>query len=910
MFFVVSVKVLEVGNAGYSCGARVLHFRAGRAFLEAMNHRQLWRALLRAAYILPLAALLTPQWISAQRSTAQDSLTQVLGATYEAGALRHFLLGTHWRQAWTTPVTVPLMDIDSVAGGLTPLRSGVEVASHALFLRAADGRLFRYSVINRDPATAWRPDIRRAVVTRTMRDQITTMLPFAPVVAAALDRRAGLDVPQPRPVALRGHPELNDWPRFTGETGMLEQEPPAPLAIPGDGPTPYDGPDPAWASTYTMLTLIETHGDHRVDARQFCRARLMDVLLGDWSRDADQWLWHARYEKNLTVWEPLPRGREQAFSLFDGLIPSVVELLVRPLQSYDTPEPNLKSLTWTARHLDRRLLAALPASAWDDVARDIQTRLSDAAVDSALLRLPAALRAAVVPQLRRLILQRRDRLPALAGEFYRLLARVVDVYGSVEGDSITVLRDVGGALHVRVNAPGDAWHYERRFLRDETGEVRIHARAGDDTVCVSGEADASIDLRVVAGAGSDVLIDRSWVHGCFLRVTPFPRAEHVTWFYDDDIPDTVILGPGTTFDGRATLPPASSADRFEPLVEDRGTALRFDHRFTFNSDDGFIVGGGPVFTRYGFRKDPYAWRVAASAAYATTLGDVLLQSDILYASSMPGVLLHLSLFHSEMSQSRFYGFGNETIRDAVLEDRDYYLLRQESVDIRPAIRFTPSADLSFEMGGAYRYSEVSEEANTLLRKEDLYGENRFEYGEIFGDIIWDRRDNARIPMRGSFIRLSGMYFPVMLTNRHHFADGMLDLRAYLPMSDDVTLALRGMGRNIWGRYPFFHAAYLGGKYALRGYTRERFAGDAAVLGSVELRASCGGLRIFLPGEWGITAFTDAGRVFVEGEHSRRIHAGVGGGLWIAALNRRLALNVQAALSRERLAFYVGTGFSF
>jgi len=870
-----------------------------------MNHRQLRRVLLRAAYIISLSALATPQW-----TAAQDSLTQVLGASYEAGGLRRTLLGAHWRQAWTTPVTVPMVDIDSVAGGLTPLRSGAKIESHALFLRSADGRLFRYRVINRDPATAWRPDIRRAVVTRTMRDQITTMLPFAPVVAAALDRRAGLAVPQPIPVALRDNPALHAWPRFVDDAGMLEQEPPAPLVTPANGTPQYDGPDPAWATTYTVLTLIEANDDHRVDVRQYCRARLMDVLLGDWSRDADQWLWHAHYEEEVTVWEALPRGREQAFSLFDGLIPSVVELLVRPLQSYDTPEPNLKSLTWTARHLDRRLLAALPASAWDTVARDIQARLSDTAIDSALLLLPSALHRSVIPPLRRMIRQRRDRLPALARDFYRLLARTVDVFGSLGGDSITVLREDGGAVDVRITGRPGTQPYHRRFLRGETGELRIHALAGDDTVTVSGETDASIDVRIVAGAGSDVLIDSSLVHGWFLRVTPFPRAEHVTWFYDDDVPDTVVLGAGTTFDSRETLPPASHAERFEPLVEDRGSSLRFDPRFTFSSDDGFIVGGGPVFTRYGFRKDPYAWRMALSAAYATTLGDVQLHSDVLYTSSMPGVLLHLSVFHSEMSQSRFYGFGNESARDETLEDMDFYLLRQEIVDIRPALRFSPSSTLSFEMGAAYRYSEVSADANSLLRNEQPYGTGVFKYGEIFGDIIWDRRDNARVPMRGSYARLSGMYFPVMLTNRHHFADGTIDLRAYLPFSERITLALHGMGRKIWGRYPFFHAAYLGGKYALRGFTRERFAGDAAMFGSAELRVSCGRMLLFLPGEWGCTAFADAGRVFTAGEESQRVHAGFGGGLWIAAISRRLALSVQAAHSHERLAFYVSTGFTF
>ena len=200
--------------------------------------------------------------------------------------------------------------------------------------------------------------------------------------------------------------------------------------------------------------------------------------------------------------------------------------------------------------------------------------------------------------------------------------------------------------------------------------------------------------------------------------------------------------------------------------------------------------------------------------------------------------------------------------------------------------------------------------NSLFGTEPQYGDGAFKYGEIFGHFVWDTRDKSRLPLRGQYLQLSGSYFPVMLDNRHHFADGMLDLRVYLPLHPSMTLALRGMGRKIWGYFPFFHAAYIGGKSTLRGFSRERFAGDAAVLATAELRALLGSVRLFFPGEWGLTAFTDAGRVFNGDESSRQLHTGAGGGAWVAVLDRRLALNLQVAFSRERVAFYAKTGFTF
>ncbi|MBN1448143.1 MAG: BamA/TamA family outer membrane protein [Bacteroidetes bacterium] len=867
------------------------------------------QAIWHAAKVFLLVLLIleqTPAQDTQTASVVSGMLTQVLGPEYDAGCIRRWMLGSHWRDAWTTPVHLPLLSLDSLAGGLVPVRCGDGSEAHILELRSHDGRLFRYRLIHRDPATAWRRDIRSAVVTHAMRDQLTTMLPFASAVAAVCDRAAGFPVSVPKRVALSDHPALSPaFLRFAGKAGLLEEESGPPQLPASSAHGRFSGMD-----TYSVLYLLETNHRHRIDAAAYCRARLMDVLLGDWNRGAEQWMWVSHTERCDIVWTPIPRNREQAFSLFDGVIPSVVERLVRPLQSYDTDTPDLLHLTWTGRHLDRRILSGVTRGEWEEIARSIQARMTDAVLDSALGQLPDNWSLTVRPRLRRMLRQRRDRLIPLATEYYRLLAIVTDVRATEGDDRIDVQRAADGSVAVTVIAPGKRPWYSRRFFPEETREIRIHALAGDDSVVVTGKTKESIDVRIIGGSGEDILVDRSCVEGWFLYGTPIPRPEHSTWFYDDDSVTTVLLGPGSTFDSRETLPPSSTADHYEPLVEDRGSHLRFDPRFTYNSDDGFLVGGGPLFSAYGFRQDPFSWHMALSAAYATGSGNVELQSDLLYNSIMPGVILHVAVFHSELSLARFYGFGNESLRDPEKEDKDFYLVQQELVDVRPSLRFRSSDALTVEMGTAYRYSEVEAGTSSLFRQNPQYGDGPMKYGEIFGSISWDTRDRAWLPLQGTFLQLSGRYYPVILDNRAHFADAMLDLRAYLPLSSSFTLALRSMGRKLWGGYPFFHAAYLGGKSTLRGFSRERFAGDAALLCSAELRAVLGTVRLLFPGEWGLTAFVDAGRVFHQDELSRLLHTGAGGGAWIAILKRRLALNLQVALSSERVAFYVKTGFTF
>jgi hypothetical protein len=146
--------------------------------------------------------------------------------------------------------------------------------------------------------------------------------------------------------------------------------------------------------------------------------------------------------------------------------------------------------------------------------------------------------------------------------------------------------------------------------------------------------------------------------------------------------------------------------------------------------------------------------------------------------------------------------------------------------------------------------------------------------------------------------------------------------AYLtPGSDRApTLALRVGGEKAFGSYPYFEAAYLGGgsgrisatsgEDPLRGLQRQRYAGDASLYGSADLRLYVSRFRLFLPGTWGLLAFGDVGRVYLKGEDSNKWHDGYGGGLWFAWLDRANTVTASYGRSERHNAFYVRAGFAF
>jgi hemolysin activation/secretion protein len=125
-----------------------------------------------------------------------------------------------------------------------------------------------------------------------------------------------------------------------------------------------------------------------------------------------------------------------------------------------------------------------------------------------------------------------------------------------------------------------------------------------------------------------------------------------------------------------------------------------------------------------------------------------------------------------------------------------------------------------------------------------------------------------------------------------------------------TLALRAAGKKVFGDFPFFEAAFVGGASTVRGLREQRYAGDAAVYGNAELRLALGRVVLLLPTEVGIFGLADAGRVFLEGESSSEIHTGFGGGLSLSFLTPANTLTFAFVRGEDRNGFYLRAGFGY
>src|SRR5258708_39690658 len=120
--------------------------------------------------------------------------------------------------------------------------------------------------------------------------------------------------------------------------------------------------------------------------------------------------------------------------------------------------------------------------------------------------------------------------------------------------------------------------------------------------------------------------------------------------------------------------------------------------------------------------------------------------------------------------------------------------------------------------------------------------------------------------RGITFRFGGTYYPKALDVTSPFGEGHAEASSYLTARVPFrpTLALRVAGRKVWGTYPFYEAAFVGGDSTVRGFVEHRFVGDAAVFGNLELPLSLAKLLIPGPTQLGVFGPGDARRGYGSG----------------------------------------------
>jgi hypothetical protein len=860
---------------------------------------------------------------------AQQSVSTVVSNDFDISHGWYPFVGRNWRDVWISRIVVPVFDPGSFAGGLTPFRTGGN-QTHTLWFHGADGRTYIFRSTAKAPSGGLNPDLRHGLAGDIVRDELSGYHPGAALIAEPLERAAGVRTTTSHlgilPSEL-GADSLNKT--FGGKVGEIEDRPEAGH---GNVPTPY-GADDIKSTEAVANDLDQTLRD-RIDTRAYLAARLVDALIGDPDRGCDQWRWAEYHRDGGKLFVPIARDRDHAFARTGGMIYTLLRDLYSKETNFDAKPPSLGGMTFMTTAFDRSELVDLDWTTWDSVTKAIQHAWTNAAIDSAVHMMPQGWVASSGDFIAASLKARRDKLPDYVRKYFEMVNGSAVVFGSDESDRATVDRLADGSVTVRMEAAPPKGSGDRpvamvrHFAADQTSEIRIYLEDGADTVLVrGGSKKGNIVVRVIGGNGDDVLTDSSTSgHTIFYdrkgqnHFTVTGHAEVDRSSFTLPHPDTATTADSSG-DHDARTPRTVHLDqrrgRFLDLVggscivlkdelskrdRDWGTKSGYMPLVNFPSGYGIALGLQWTATNYSFRRFPYQSRFTL-AALGTPLGGgagaAKMTLDLRPENS--DIAFVMTAEATQFHTSRFFGFGNESPTITVTEA----WLKRNELTFEPAVRWYLGSRSWFSLGGIAAYRSITAQAGS---PGDSLGPgilNGSSAGARFRLAI-DRRDNIADPRYGFTLGGTATWYPKLWdVPEYGRAEGYAT--AYVSLGPP-TLALRVTGVRIYGdQFPLYDAAMIGGRTSLRGLTWDRYAGDADVVGTVELRIPLFHMTILDRGKLGLIGFEDAGRVWYRGASEGGWHRGTGGGFSFTTVGM---VGTLVYAHSDGTHVYVSVGFPF
>lgn len=447
-----------------------------------------------------------------------DSVWAVAGRHYDRSWFHRLFWGNHHRESWTTPVKLPVFYLYKVNGGMKVVKKGGGFQTSSYQLQDSLGRIYAFRSIDKDPvqvlAKFWRPTF----VTNILRDQISSANPYGALVIPGLARAAGVFHTSPtlyyvsktdtsfgeHAAAVQGKVYLLEE-KFEGIADTLQMF---------GNVTGFENSEDALRNRYETNT-------HHFDQKAFARARLLDMLVGDWDRHKGQWDWAAYNDGSDIRYKPIPKDRDQVFlKMDDGAIPFIAtsKLMARKFNSFGPKIKDVKALMINARFIDDRLLHELTREEWVSIAENMQNRVTDEVIETAVKNLPPPVYTLIGESTIQNLKNRREQLPEVAEEIYEILAGEVTVAGTDQEDVFEVRRLDDERTEVILIRPAqngipEKVLYQRIFYGNETEKITLHGLSGDDEFLLEGDVGKGILVAVYGGLGEDEITDKSAVKG-------------------------------------------------------------------------------------------------------------------------------------------------------------------------------------------------------------------------------------------------------------------------------------------------------------------------------------------------------------------------------------------------------------
>ncbi|MFN2438174.1 MAG: hypothetical protein ABR503_03175 [Chitinophagaceae bacterium] len=424
-----------------------------------------------------------------------DSVTWQASTKYaDPSFFKRLFLGRNYRKEWETPVKLPVFHLKGMGFKIKELGGGQQTKS--LRLEDKNGRLWTLRTIDKDVEKALPPFLRNTIAEKITQDMVSAAHPYAPLTVTVLSNAMGIIAPVPKIYFVPNDPDLDSFIGiFANTLCLLEQREPTPDKSNTE-------------STEKVLEEIIEENDHLIIQKAVLRARLLDMLIGDWDRHSDQWTWGVVEQNGVDYYYAIPRDRDQAYFYSQGLLVKIARKIALPhLVGFRKDLSKLRKLNNKSWQFDKTFLNELDRQEWKSTIKLVQSSLSDSVISKAIHQLPPEVYPISGPQLEVKLKGRRNDLLNAGLKYYDIISKSVTISGTDEAEIFKITGD-NEQLTVKVFDKKDGKEgrqiYQRTFIPIETSEINLSGFGGADIFFIEENVSVDIRIKLMGGEGKDV----------------------------------------------------------------------------------------------------------------------------------------------------------------------------------------------------------------------------------------------------------------------------------------------------------------------------------------------------------------------------------------------------------------------
>ncbi|PZP42597.1 MAG: hypothetical protein DI598_16755, partial [Pseudopedobacter saltans] len=666
----------------------------------------------------------------------KDSIVGAARPSYnEVNGFHKFLFGKNYRKEWAQETKLPVLQIDSIQGGLAPEQLGGGYQSTSLRLINSDAKEYTLRLIEKSVDKVVPEPFSGTFVNNWLDDATSAQHPYSalmvPPIANAIkvshaSPKVGIVIPS---TALGMYNSL-----YYKKIALLEER------------EPLGKSD----NTEKALKKLQDDNDNTFDAEIFSKARMLDLLLGDWDRHGDQWRFFnqadKKKDKNYII---VPRDRDMVLNKTEGLIPRIAKhyIIMPHVPGFKSDLMNGSNYYfYKSAFLNAHPASQISYEKWIELAKEVQSSITDSVLIESLHQMPKEIYNVRFDELLSDLKNRRDQLLKAAEKYYFFANNIVDIHLSDKHESVDIKDlDDKDALQItvrKINKNGilkDTLIY-KTYPYNTTKEIRLYLGKGDDSIRIQNK-NSHVKLRLIGGKGE--------------KTYNIVESKNPIALYDRKIenyigPDAGKLRTHIRKDSANTAFQATNLyNSYLPLITGK-----------YNTDDGIFLGLGIRYTgQRGFRKSPYTslQQVMLSHSFATKAFNINYKGEWIQAFGKADFTMNANIMAPDNTQN-FFGRGNESVLDKTGNFKRYYRARFNLFEFQPAIRWRSLKNSSLSIGPSFQYYHMDQKENDgrfILNTGQI---NSYDSANILKDkshmgvqaiYQFDGRNNKILPAWGS-----------------------------------------------------------------------------------------------------------------------------------------------------------------